>query len=77
MEPFFIAGFGVEAVDGVVGGGAEVEALVGGGGEVAGVEVPHRLEAIVGGVGVPFGGAGPGLLGWAGVFGPGLGEGEF
>jgi hypothetical protein len=63
-------------VDRVVGGGAEVEETVRGGGEVAGVEVAHRLETIVGGVGVPFGGAGPGLLGWAGVFGPRLVEGE-
>ena len=46
------------------------------GGEVTGVEVTHGLEAIVGGIGVPLGGAGPGLLGRASVVGPGLGEGK-
>jgi len=64
-------------VDGVVGGGAEVEEIVRGGSEMAGIEVAHGLESFVGCVGVPFGGAGPGLLGRASVVGPGLGEGEW
>ena len=72
MEPLFLAGFGIETMDGIVSRGAKVNQAIDCGGEVAGVEIPHRLQAIIFRIGIPLGGAGPSLLGCAAVVGPSL-----
>lgn len=63
-------------MEGIVGGRPIVNEIMGGSGEIAGIEVAHRLQTFVAGVGIPFSRSGPCLLGWSAIMNPGFGKRE-